>query len=105
MKMTNPEIGCYGEGALGHQHTRERCADTLAHYLDENFRSRGLPTPEAPISADDTIMALRDEMSDDAWEENHACDWLNEHAPFEKAFWGWHEGDFGLWPDADGDVL
>jgi hypothetical protein len=94
------EVGCYGDGALGHQHTRERCADTLAHYLDANFRSRGLPTPEG-LGADDLVMALRDEMTDDAAEEHAACEWLNDHAPFEDHSWAWRDGDFGLWSDAD----
>jgi hypothetical protein len=98
--MKHTELGCYGDGSLGHQYTRERCATVLAYYVNENFRSRGLPTPEG-TSADDIVMALNDDMSDDAWEEYAACDWLNEHAPFTGASWGWQDGDFGLWTDGE----
>jgi hypothetical protein len=75
------EPGCYGDGALGHQHTRERCADLL-----ESMGYRGTLPAE-----------LRGEMSDDASEEFEACEWLEENAPHPTASWGWHDGDFGLW--------
>lgn len=93
------ELGCYGDGTFGHRHTREACAVVLAHYVGENFRSRGLPVPDCTGAQgpDDVCMALRDEMTDDAGEEYAAAEWLNEHAPFEGASWGWQDGDFGLW--------
>lgn len=95
------EAGCYGDGAFGHQHTRERAADVLAYYVDENFRSRSLPVPDCTGAQgpDDVCMALRGDMSDDGWEELAAEEWLNEHAPFEGHWWGWQDGDFGLWSD------
>lgn len=101
--MNHPELGCYGDSSLGHQHTRERCADTLAYYAKANFRSRGLPEPTFGLlrSVTELCMALRDPMSDDATEEYAACDWLNEFAPFEGASWDWQGGDFGLWPTSD----
>lgn len=97
--MTVKEIGCYGDGAFGHQHTRNRCSETIEYYVNENFRSRGLPVPAcaSACSPDDVIMALRNEMSDDAWEEFAAIEWLNEHAPFTDHVWCWQDGDFGLW--------
>ena len=77
----HPLAGCHGDGALGHQHTRNQCASVLLVH--------GGP-PEL-------VAALKGDMSDDAWEELEACDWLNERAP-EGYLWGWQDGDFGLWP-------
>jgi hypothetical protein len=96
------EIGCWADGTHGHQYTRDACAATLEYYATENFVSRGLAVPEwrsCPI--DRLVASLRGEMSDDASEEDDATDWLNEHAPFTGAFWGWRDGDFGLWTEEE----
>lgn len=79
------DAGCYGDGALGHQHTREACANTVEAHVD--------PSPEAVA----VITALRGEMSDDAWEEDEACDMLNAACGYKSVAWGWQDGDFGLW--------
>jgi hypothetical protein len=106
------ESGCYGDGTLGHQHTREACADTLQYYRVANFISRGLPVPDCagvsfysdqPYHLAECYDDLLGEMSDNAQEEYAACAWLNEHAPFTGAYWGWQDGDFGLWPDEEED--
>lgn len=100
--IPNDAVGCYGDGALGHQHTRRCCADVLEHYAEQNFRIRNVPCPtRGPTSVDDLCMALRGEISSNAWEEYDACDWLDEHAPFDGHYWGWHDGDFGLWPNEE----
>lgn len=97
----SPDVGCYGDGGFGHQHTRECCANVIEHYAKENFTSRGKRAPHCPSGRmpDALTACLHGEMSDDAWEEDAACDWLNEHAPFEGCYWGWRDGDFGLWRD------
>lgn len=105
--MKHPELGCYGDGAFGHQHTREACAAVLQTYAQDNFTSRGRKVPPiytnsrtgAVYTVKDCLRELRGEMSDDAEEEHLACEWLNEHAPFTGAEWGWVDGDFGLWPE------
>jgi hypothetical protein len=79
------DAGCYGDGALGHQHTREACAAKV----EEIF----VASPER----DAVIAALRGEMSDDASEEDDACDMLNEACGYRAVAWGWQDGDFGLW--------
>lgn len=91
--MTKIEIGCYGDGGFGHQHTRERCADTVAHVAEQTN------TPEPRH----VTMSLRGEMPGDAWDEYEACDWLNAHAPLTSAVWDWRDGDFGLWTDESED--
>lgn len=83
-------VGCYGDGAFGHQHTRNVCAAILKFYAEAQ---------DAPARVWQIAVALRDEMSDDAQEEYDACDWLNDHAAVEGAFWGWQDGDFGLWTE------
>jgi hypothetical protein len=95
MKSYHDACGCYGDGTNGHQHTRERCAQVLDYYVNENFVSRGVCPPGTPAQV---IQDLMGEMSDDAGEEYEACAWLNEHAPFTGAVWDWQDGDFGLWP-------
>lgn len=84
------EIGCYGDGALGHQHTRERCAEIVESYESPN------PYTHARQLA--ICSALRRPMSDDAWEEQEACLLLEQNVSVEGAWWGWQDGDFGLWP-------
>lgn len=92
------ELGCYGDGAFGHQHTRERCAELLLQVAGA-FVARGEAVPQRHWGELYSLVDdLRRAMSDDASEEFAACDWLTEHAPVEGAWWGWQEGDFGLWP-------
>lgn len=92
--------GCYGDGAFGHQHTRERCAAKLQQ-LARILESTDNPKYACKLRAiDGLIDELRGEMSDDASEELDACELLNEHTPSE-AHWGWDQGDFGLWTEVD----
>jgi hypothetical protein len=92
--------GTYGDGSFGHQYTRDRCADTLSHYIAENFTARRAPVPpQGSLHPEMLVALLRGEMSDDASEEDEACEWLNTHAPWTGASWGWQDGDFGLWID------
>jgi len=99
-------IGCYGDGTYGHQHTRDRCADVLAYYAHANFKARGygIPLLDYQLDWSSLLEALWAPMSDDAWEEHKAGDWLNEHAPFTDAWWGWQDGDFGLWLEEEEDA-
>ena len=80
------EIGCYGDGTNGHQHTRHACANILHTFASASGR---------------LIDDLRKEMTDDADEEIAACSWLNNHSPHNGASWGWQDGDFGLWTNEE----
>jgi hypothetical protein len=102
------EPGCYGDGAFGHQHTRESCAGVLLDALDAARASLRIADHEPTAlhwryqtfrACDGLIAELRGEMSDDASEEYDAEDLLNEIAPVDGHFWGWQDGDFGLWPE------
>ena len=87
-------LGCWGDGANGHQHTRRMCAETLQYFANE--------TDDIKAGWFVPCEALKCAMSDDAQEEYDACDWLEIHAPYEGAYWGWQDGDFGLWlPEED----
>jgi hypothetical protein len=77
------DMGIYGDGALGHQHIRERLA-----YLVE---------PWSP----DLAKELKGPMSDDASEEYDAIDELQTHTE-EGLIWGFSNGDLGLF--AEGEV-
>ncbi len=98
MNTNNNMIGCYGDGALGHKHTRKACANVLEHYAkgksEADLRSN-------MVTVEVVVKMLRGTMSDDAWEEYQACEWLNDHAPIDGAYWGWENGDFGLWADVE----
>jgi len=89
------EPGCYGDGTFGHQHTRIACATVLNAVIMPAFANRHVAVK--------LIDELRGDMSDDASEEYDACDMLNEHVPHEGYTWGWQDGDFGLWPDEEGE--
>jgi len=82
-----PGIGCYGDGAFGHQHTRERCAEMLESLSIDCSEQRDLEA------------SLRSEMPDDAEDEYLACVILEANYPCDNAWWGWQDGDFGLWPN------
>ncbi len=90
--MTKLEIGCYGDGTFGRQHVRERCAEVLER------TARITNHPGNANTMREIADALRGEMSDDAGEEADACDMLNDVAGRPDAYWGWNDGDFGLWP-------
>lgn len=89
MALATVMTGCFGDGTFGHQHTRIRCAEALV--------ATGAPN--------DLVAPLYSDMSDDGSEEDDACDFLNGHAPVEGHFWGWQDGDFGLWPHDDRETL
>lgn len=94
MSTKLPEIGCYGDGANGHEHTRKRCAAALTAFAER--------APREDANAALALAAeLRGDMSDDASEEYDACDWLNEYVAHPSASWGWQDGDFGLWPSEE----
>ena len=77
------ETGCYGDGALGHQHCRERLAEILEGIAD---------------SHPDIVVSLRSDMPDDARDEDEALSLLNAALPNDSTWWGFQDGDFGLWP-------
>ena len=91
------EIGCYGDGSFGHQHCRERLAKVYDRKCMGRFREDLTNPWEAEVSA-----ALRGSMPDDAWDEDAALDALNEAETRDYLFWGFQDGDFGLWVDWDG---
>jgi hypothetical protein len=41
--MKKYELGCYGTGSLGHQHTRERCADIVEEVMAKMGNETGYP--------------------------------------------------------------
>lgn len=72
--FTRHDVGCYADGAFGHQHCREVLADLLGNV--PNSTAHGfLGEPGGTVDA--LQAALRSEMSDDAWEEDRALDALN----------------------------
>lgn len=72
------EIGCRADGALGHQHVRERLADLVGAVLIRGADSDDAMTQLA--SRDELDRSLRSPMPDDAWDEHAALDLLNDTA-------------------------
>lgn len=90
--MSRFEPGCYGDGTFGHQHTRECCADLIDNLIEEYYAIGS----DAERAGSELAQLLQD--GDDVSEEQEACDWLNEFHGREGYYWGWQDGDFGLWP-------
>jgi hypothetical protein len=98
--MPRVEIGCHGDGSLGHRHTRTRAAMLLeALAWDEDQRGN----TERGRLMRETARDLRAATTDDGSEETQACLWLDDAAYHPGAAWGWRDGDFGLWPMEDDD--
>jgi hypothetical protein len=89
-----PELGCYADGTHGHQHTRIQCAMRLEAYA---WGQEKAGNTERARRMREVGRALRAEMSDDSSEESAACLFLDEVAHHPTAYWGWQDGDFGLW--------
>jgi hypothetical protein len=76
------DIGCFADGAFGHQH----CRNTLANLVDYIDQRRLVSREFETLSR-----SLRGEMPEDAWDEYEALDLLNEHCDPRVAFafeWG-----------------
>lgn len=78
------EVGCYADGAAGHQRCREHLAGLLAD--------------EAVQGSEEVITSLRGEMPDDAWDEDKALDMLNDATENVRP-------SDTLWQFADGDLM
>ena len=96
------ELGCYGDGSFGPDHTRRRAFDTA---LNEGWE----PSEHDKKIVDNDISYL------DFWRnmgdidmlqscvitlqelEDEAIDYLNEHCSDEDHYWGYDQGDFGYW--------
>ena len=106
--MKQYEPGCYGDGTLGHQHTREKCSEVLQGFVEYRTRTLGKTAQPSYMVRrwSEIVRALEDEMSDDAQEEYDACELINEiwelnFQPEPTCYWGWQDGDFGLWQDEE----
>lgn len=80
---TKDDAGCYGEGALGHQHVRDTLASLIGGTADREL-----------------IDSLRKTWPDDCWDEYKALDLLNDHTQ-EPAYWDLWDGDLMLFADVD----
>jgi hypothetical protein len=68
------DAGCWADGAGGHDRIRMVMANTLATLYRHHPRGgEGVHWPEVS----EVCEALDSEMSDDAWEEDEALEWLN----------------------------
>lgn len=96
------ELGCYGDGSFGPDHTRRRAFDTA---LNEGW----VPSEHDKKIVDNDISYL------DFWRnmgdidmlqscvitlqelEDEAIDYLNERCADDSHYWGYENGDFGYW--------
>jgi hypothetical protein len=90
-------IGCYIDGANQNQTEADarvvRLSEGFGRTLDremENFCRR--VELDVPTEND---LEFSNEMSEEAES------WLNDNAALPYCFWGWDNGDFGLWPNMD----
>lgn len=80
------DVGCYTDGALGHEHVRE--------VLLSMYQASGGVDAEI-------IAALSGDMSDDAWEETAALDHVNDHACVPGVRFDLFGGDLMLLTDSE----
>ncbi len=78
------DVGCYADGALGHQHVRDKMADLLERLYRHHPRGGNGLYWESDIKA--LVAELRGEMSDDASEEYEAIEWLNRECYDDTRF-------------------
>lgn len=95
MKPVKYELGCYGDGAQGHDYTRRACHDIMRWVLT---KVDSVSWSRAAFEAAPIMESLMAEAPDDHADEDSACEWLNSWAPMPNASWEWFDGDFGLWP-------
>ena len=92
-----PTIGCYIDGANQPQIE----GDVRTVRLTEDFgRLLDRETRNFCRRVELKVAAERDyETSDDFSLE--AEEWLNDNASLTYAYWGWDDGNFGLWPSVE----
>lgn len=96
--MTTPTPGCYIDSHHGHYaipgvirlaQDHGFCIDQFAQFTldsyDEHYWNDNYPG--------ETLIELSDE----------AIEWLNHNEGLTGHWWGWNEGDFGLYPIEDDD--
>lgn len=89
-----PTIGCYIDGANQPQIE----GDVRSVRLSEEFgRVLDRETGNFCLRVENGVTTGRDyELGDEFSRE--AEEWLNDNASLPYAYWGWNDGDFGLWP-------
>ena len=92
---TKPQIGCYIDGANQPQIKGDvrsvRLSEEFGRVLDRETRNFCLRVEHDVTTERD--YELGDEFS------GEAADWLNNsEASVPYAWWGWDDGNFGLWP-------
>ena len=90
--FTQHEIGCYADGALGHDHVREQLAALLCRLYRHHPRGGdGSEWSEVkPI-----VEALQKPMSDDGEEEYEAIEWLNKQC-YDDTYFDLSDGSLML---------
>lgn len=89
--FTAMDVGCFADGAFGHQYCRERLADAVETLM---VRRNG-----HQIATPALVASLRGEMPDDAWDEDEALSFLQGHTA-EGLTWEFIDGDLVLTEDA-----
>ena len=76
------EVGCYFNGAFGFEFNLRRVLDFA----------------ESLGFVRDLSLELGEDLDFDIEEMDQAVNWLTDHfRPDESTFWGFMDGDFGLW--------
>ena len=90
MKKYDYEVGCYADGAGGHQHCRNR----LAQLVNEVCSDTAELSSKVRIAL---VGSLEGEMPDDACDEDEALELLNQYSnKHPDTFWQFHDGDLML---------
>jgi len=85
------DSGCFADGTYGHDRIRSKLAD-LCRSFSKSPRDSATMHDKGAELAD----LLQGPMSDDAWEEYEALDFLNCHAVDHSCYFDFVEGDLLL---------
>jgi hypothetical protein len=102
-KYGKPSLGCYCDGANGQDHNDRKLLRLALGY--------GWTGPDAEEAT--KLLATEeedDDRSDEALDRVEALqgltqtaeEWLNEQETRPFTYWGWNDGNFGLWANVDG---
>lgn len=104
-KYGKPSLGCYCDGANGQDHNDRKLLRLALGYgwtgPDAEEATKLLATDEDDGSDDRSDEAL-DRVEALQGLTESAESWLNEQETRPFTYWGWSDGNFGLWANVDG---
>ena len=89
-----PSIGCYINGA------NQPCDEGTVRLirLTEDFGRKLDRETSNYCRRVELDCQRKDDPNLNPWFDDEAVEWMNDNVSVPYAWWGWNDGDFGLWP-------